>query len=343
MEQLNTNTVTNPFASFAKKDPLKVNNPFAKGVTLKKPTLKNLNITPKSSEEIKTTAATVSETITEIKAEEIVAEVAVETQAENTNVADESTVSTSVENTDSANNTLEVVNENVKNDSVDTVTENDLTESTENTETEKVEASVPKKRTRKKSSTAIETAAETINESAPASIPAIVYTDVSFEDAVKVIHSHFYDEKWLAFKENVEKKYNAIKIDNDVNTSTIINIITQLSSLRDTIWNEYQYYKTQYDALSSKEPEGLIEITKKMNVDANATNDLIRKRSGIIACINYKDPSGNNINLFELLDEVRARYNYLRAMMDNIEFKKNILITISSALKTESSLISNVN
>lgn len=161
---------------------------------------------------------------------------------------------------------------------------------------------------------------------------------VSFSEAVNAFRSFSADAEWVEYKNDIEKAYEAINITPDINSAMLVGIINQLSNLRDRIWNQHQYYKNQFDQLSSKEPEGVIERIKRINVNETANNDMARKKSGIAACMNYKTENGDTINLYDLLDEVRARYYFLNAIMSNIEFKKNLLITISSALKIENGL-----
>lgn len=161
---------------------------------------------------------------------------------------------------------------------------------------------------------------------------------VDFKTACEEFGSYCNDEEWTAFAEDVKTSYNDIKITPDITTASLIGITCQLSNLRDKIWQQHQYYKAQFDRLASKEPEGVIERTKRLYMDDAANNDMKRKKSSTVACMNYTTKDGNVINLYEFLDEIRARYYFLNAVMNNIEFKKNQLVTISSALKIENSL-----
>jgi hypothetical protein len=102
--------------------------------------------------------------------------------------------------------------------------------------------------------------------------------------------------------------------------------------LRDEISIVYNDTKTLYESLTAKD-DGLIDRTKRLN--ARGTNSEERKVSGTIAAMNYKTPQGHNINLFELLDETRARFNFLKTINDSIEFKKAVLLTMLSSLKSE--------
>lgn len=160
-------------------------------------------------------------------------------------------------------------------------------------------------------------------------------TRVSYGEAMEAIRSGFVDPEWETFQESVEEQLTAIEIADDMNAGTLKAAIASLSKLRQTIWSPFQSTKSTFEMLSSKEPEGLIERIKKISL-GDGTNDLQRKKAGVEACLNYVDPrSGTHINLYEFLDETRMRYNFLKSTMDSIQYKTNVLITMSGALKLE--------
>lgn len=180
-----------------------------------------------------------------------------------------------------------------------------------------------------------------VESTASVSIDNIAITGnstVGFNEAAKVFDSFGDEDEWIKFYEDIIKVNADIKITTDINTSSLIGAVCQLSNLRDRIWQPMNYYKNELDSISSKEPEGFLERAKRMTVDPNATNDALRKKAATYACMNYKLKSGDIINLYDYLDKVRERYNFLRSVMDNIEFKKSCLMLAASALKVESSL-----
>ena len=307
------NPVTNPFGKEATK------NPFAHAHETKKEEVKvepadETVITESTPEpETETEAETVTETITETKT-------TVEPKAVET---------------------------------ADTIEETAETEIETETDTETTEAA-PKKRRRRtkqqieednKAAAAATASVQTessdvsaVENSVENPVNAVNNSTVDFKTACEEFGSYCNDEEWTAFADDVKTSYNDIKITPDITTASLIGITCQLSNLRDKIWQQHQYYKAQFDRLASKEPEGVIERTKRLYMDDAANNDMKRKKSSTVACMNYTTKDGNVINLYEFLDEIRARYYFLNAVMNNIEFKKNQLVTISSALKIENSL-----
>jgi hypothetical protein len=163
-------------------------------------------------------------------------------------------------------------------------------------------------------------------------------TLMSYDDAIAAIKSPFVDDKWVKKQDEVHKKLDAVKIEQDMNDAVLKSVVGELNNLRSQIWREYNDAKTLFEQLSGKEPEGLIERIKKTSL-GDGTNDLQRKKAGVEACMIYTGPNATEpVNLYEVLDEVRSRYNFYKGIMDSISFKANILITMSSAIKREQQL-----
>lgn len=180
---------------------------------------------------------------------------------------------------------------------------------------------------------------ETKTEASDSTVTTIPTTEISYADAIASIRSPFVDEEWDAFRVETEKALADINIEADMNSATLKKTIAVLSKLRQKIWSPYQDTKSLYEQLTSREPEGLIERIKKVNLGEGTSNDLQRKKAGVEACMNYIPPQESSpINLYEVLDETRARYNFLKNCMSSIDFKAQALITMNGALKLENNL-----
>ncbi|MCY7866005.1 hypothetical protein P8918_12730 [Bacillus spizizenii] len=205
--------------------------------------------------------------------------------------------------------------------------EEEKKEAYEKAETKKKPTSSSKSSNKKKTTAAKQGDTE---DEIPTDIPT---TTVSFNEAVVSITSPFVDEEWNEFKQEVQEELSAIQITDDMNTGTLKIVISELSILREKIWFSYQESKNLYEHLSSKDPEGLIERVKRINL-GKGNNDMERKKAGIMACMKYSTEAGD-INLFEVLDETRMRYNFLKSVIDSIKYKTDVLITMNGALKLE--------
>lgn len=152
-------------------------------------------------------------------------------------------------------------------------------------------------------------------------------TEMSYGECVEKINSRFVEKEWEERKAKIENEYVEIHIRNDMNKMQINGLLDEIDRLRDSIVFIYTDTKTLYDKLSTKD-DGLIDIVKKMNaVGSNAEE---RKINSIKAAMQH-----DGINLYELLDETRSRYYFLKAIMDSLEFKKGILLTMLSSKKSE--------
>lgn len=157
------------------------------------------------------------------------------------------------------------------------------------------------------------------------------HTELSYAEACQAIRTHFVDEEWEAAKAKFEEMSKNINISNDMNKAQLHDLLAQVANLRDEVYSAYTETKTLYEHLTDKE-NGMIERTKRTG--AKGSNSEERKLTATVAVMNYVDGNGNKINLFEVLDETRIRYNFLKGIMDTIEFKKAVLLTMLSSLKS---------
>lgn len=159
----------------------------------------------------------------------------------------------------------------------------------------------------------------------------VSHTELSYAEACQAVRTHFVDEEWEANKARFEEMSRNIHISNDMNKAQLHDLLAQVANLRDEMHSAYTETKTLYEHLTDKE-NGMIERTKRTG--AKGSNAEERKLTSTLAVMNYVDDNGNKINLYEVLDETRIRYNCLKGLMDTIEFKKGVLLTMLSSLKS---------
>lgn len=210
---------------------------------------------------------------------------------------------------------------------VEKVEETQTTPATE----EKTEAKeAPAKKATTKKSTAKK------SETAPKAEPVvpvqieITNTEVDFATAIQDIRSGFVDEKWEAQKLELETKLQDIMLSPDMNAAGIMAVESALWQLRDSVWKAFAETKTLFESLTCKDT-GTIDRVRNLNLrGANAEE---RKFNATMALIKYVSPNGNRINLLELQDETRRRYNFLKQFMDSIDYKCGVCITALGAIK----------
>lgn len=195
----------------------------------------------------------------------------------------------------------------------------------------------PKKNNRRNTSGNKKKETDSSNTEEEATFYEIPTTEADYAEAVEAIRSPFRDETWEAFKAEIQEDLANINVTDDLNPGTLKVIIAELSILRDKIWFPLQEAKMEFERYASKEPEGLIERVKRIN-SGSGNNETERRRAGILACMNYETTAGK-VNLYELMDESRERYAFLKSVDESIKFKKDILITMNGALKLEKELL----
>ena len=233
----------------------------------------------------------------------------------------------------------------VEEDSKEVAVEEEKEEAVEEVKQKVVEEQPKKKRTRRKKAEIEADKANQVSESnEETDSESIVenYSDsdhiTDYETAVNAISSQIVDPEWEELKQDLAESVNAINITADINVAGVKNALADLNSVYQKAWYEFQAVKTKYNELAGKEPDGLIRQIKRLNGTGN--NAESRERAGILACKNYK-PNGSDevVDLYSLFSIVSERYIFLEAVINNIEFKRNLLITMNGLLKLENDLL----
>ena len=201
----------------------------------------------------------------------------------------------------------------------------------ETKEEEKKPATKKKGGSRKKAAAKTEEVKDAPTANQEAVEIVVSHTELSYAEACQAVRTHFVDPEWDAAKAKFEEISKNIHISNDMNKAQLHDLLSQVANLRDEVYSAYTETKTLYEHLTDKE-NGLIERTKRTG--SKGANAEERKLTGTLAIMNYVDPNGNKINLYEVLDETRIRFNFLKGIIETIEFKKAVLLTMLSSLKS---------
>lgn len=197
----------------------------------------------------------------------------------------------------------------------------------------------PKKRRKRKSSTSSDQESNSITKCRFEDVSIDVFdTKYSFEEAATIIQSKFVNDGWLDFRKEVLKDLEEIKIDSDLNPGAIKVVIEQLAILYDKIAIPLQEANDVITCISDKDV-GIGTIYKAYAASTiEKSNADIRSAAGykVLEKVNY---NGNEVNLLVVLMAAKLRYNFLNSVKNIIDFKRNLLITISSSNKIEASLI----
>lgn len=138
---------------------------------------------------------------------------------------------------------------------------------------------------------------------------------------------------WNEYQEYFDKQLQNISIGNDIDTSDIKRITSSLNRLYNEIFFDAQRYKTLLENI-----EDLCDqVAKRNQVGSNLEE---RKKNGLDALSSWVSPKdGKAYDLADLRRNYRERFNFTKAVIDSINFKRSSMITSSEILKVEASLV----
>lgn len=151
----------------------------------------------------------------------------------------------------------------------------------------------------------------------------------SFNNVIDFFANPIADPDWEDLKTEILTRIDGIKIKSNIPPNVVLLVSSELDSLHSYIHDKFMETKTALDNLTNKE-DGVLTVIKATN--AKGSNETERKASGVTAAQKYKIGK-NTVDLFQLIAETRGRYNFLDGVLKQIQFKKELLITVSSALK----------
>ena len=151
----------------------------------------------------------------------------------------------------------------------------------------------------------------------------------AFNSIVDFVINPIQDDEWNKFKEEMTVKVDGIIIKDNIPPNVVLLIASDLDSTYNMIYEKYMEIKTALDNFTNKE-DGILSVIKATH--SKGSNETERKANGVTAAQKYKIGK-TTVNLFELIAETRNRYNFLQGLIDQIKFKKDLLIIASSAIK----------
>lgn len=151
----------------------------------------------------------------------------------------------------------------------------------------------------------------------------------SFNNVIDFFANPIADPDWEDLKTEILTRIDGIKIKSNIPPNVVLLVSSELDSLHSYIHDKFMETKTALDNLTNKE-DGVLTVIKATN--SKGSNETERKASGVTAAQKYKIGK-NTVDLFQLIAETRGRYNFLDGILKQIQFKKELLITVSSALK----------
>lgn len=160
-------------------------------------------------------------------------------------------------------------------------------------------------------------------------IKKIKTTGKTFNRISDFIVNPVADDEWERFKNDTLIKMSGIQIKENIPPNVILHVAADLDSMYSSIYDKYMETKTGLENLTNKE-DGILAIIKATN--AKGSNETERRANGVAAAEKYKIDK-TTVNLFHLIAETRSRLNFLQGIIDQVRFKKDLLVTASAAIK----------
>lgn len=170
---------------------------------------------------------------------------------------------------------------------------------------------------------------EEIKEETIEPIKKIKTTGETFNRISDFIVNPVADDEWEQFKNDTLIKMSGIQIKENIPPNVILHVAADLDSMYSSIYDKYMETKTGLENLTNKE-DGILAVIKATN--SKGSNETERKANGVAAAEKYKIDK-TTVNLFHLIAETRSRLNFLQGIIDQIRFKKDLLVTASAAIK----------
>jgi hypothetical protein len=160
-------------------------------------------------------------------------------------------------------------------------------------------------------------------------IKKIKTTGETFNRISDFIVNPVADDEWERFKNDTLIKMSGIQIKENIPPNVILHVAADLDSMYSSIYDKYMETKTGLENLTNKE-DGILAVIKATN--AKGSNETERKANGVAAAEKYKIDK-TTVNLFHFIAETRSRLNFLQGIIDQVRFKKDLLVTASAAIK----------
>lgn len=170
---------------------------------------------------------------------------------------------------------------------------------------------------------------EEVKEETIEPIKKIKTTGETFNRISDFIVNPVADDEWEQFKNDTLIKMSGIQIKENIPPNVILHVAADLDSMYSSIYDKYMETKTGLENLTNKE-DGILAVIKATN--SKGSNETERKANGVAAAEKYKIDK-TTVNLFHLIAETRSRLNFLQGIIDQIRFKKDLLVTASAAIK----------
>jgi hypothetical protein len=161
------------------------------------------------------------------------------------------------------------------------------------------------------------------------------YSKLNLNEFVNKFYPAIEDEKWDAFREDIDARLEKTLFDEEINDGSIRIILASLANIYAEVRPTQAYYDSLYNTFTNK-VTGL--IPRQIALNSNAGNSVAEKKvNAQKACEAAKiDGMKGTYNLPNYVLIIDERRNYLKNVIDRLSFVNNCIVGIQSVRKRES-------
>ena len=152
----------------------------------------------------------------------------------------------------------------------------------------------------------------------------------NYKEVVNEICYTCIDEEWDRNREYINKEIDSIVLDTNNTPAKIELLVQNINGLFDIVCTLYHEQTAIFTNLASKEG-GL--IPRIILENSYGSNEQERKQNGNNAVRNYRNKANEVVDLFAIRAETVTRLEFLKAIYERLECKRNMLITLAASLK----------
>ena len=157
----------------------------------------------------------------------------------------------------------------------------------------------------------------------------------NYDEMAGIVLDFFEDDDWKETEKELSKKLSDIRIEPDMNPGTLKYALAALNNLYDEASIIYDDQKKLLDSLTDKDFGAAVSYQALHAVGNNPDE---RKRNGIIALTQAK-VGDKTVNYIAIIAAIKIRYAFLSHLIKRIQYKSNLCITMSGAIKMEQNLV----
>lgn len=139
-------------------------------------------------------------------------------------------------------------------------------------------------------------------------------------------------DEWTNEKAKAEEEIRELIIDADMTPYEYTVLLAKIDTIKTDLLSRYLSAKSAHEQWFDK--DGFMEQVKTLK--ATGKNSEERRRSSMLACRRYiPEGADKAVNLFDAGFFVKDRYTFYKGLLEHLESKRQLIITISAMLKIQ--------